>query len=640
MSADSWVNPHSAPIGSLAESFYFGPNEARLFGWLHRPRTKARADIGLIICQPFGYEAICSHRGARALAEASAALGIPALRFDYLGSGDSAEIDPEADQIDVWSRDVLIAIEELQKRTGVARICLLGFRLGALLAALVANQSAAVSGLVLIAPVVSGRRYLRDLRTTRLASLLAAGESPESTSPDEASIARQHSFEVSGFSLSAATLAALAKLDLMNVEVPQSCDTLVIDGSSLPAARGWVEQLSKRGRRIEYSALPGVFEMMITAPQFLVTSAPMVQATNDWLARQLPSWRIEGADATLADSPTVASAGSLTLAGDSASPSQALIERPIFFGADASLFGIVTEPSQGEIRRRAVILLNAGADHHVGPSRIYVSIARRWARNGYYVLRMDLAGIGDSATRAASPDDEVFPPAALDDVGAAIELLKTRYGIRDITLAGLCSGAYHALRAAVAGLPIGRILMVNPLNFFWKKGMMLDDLQFAEVIQNPGRYRQRVRSSAAWKRLLSGRVNVLRIVNTYVQRVLLPLQSLLRDLARHLHIQLPYDLGRELQEIVARGVQIVFVFAHGEPGIELLKIEGGAALKRIGPKCRIRMIERADHAFSRSGPRAALEEILSEELFAPANPGGAMRDATADSASIAAKRPT
>jgi pimeloyl-ACP methyl ester carboxylesterase len=638
MSADSWVEPHSAPIGSLAESLYFGPDEGRLFGWLHRPPAKARTNVGLIICQPFGYEAICSHRGSRALAEASAALGVPALRFDYLGTGDSAEIDPEADQIDVWSRDILRAIQELQKRSGVERICLLGFRMGALLATLVANQCAAVQGLVLIAPVVSGRRYLRELRTTRLASLLA-GESPDSASPGDASTLHPHSLEVSGFSLSAATLSELAKLDLINVEVPPTCDTLVIDGSSLPAARSWVEQLSKRGSPVQYSALAGVFEMMITAPQFLVTSQPMVAATGEWLAKHLN--KSEGS----ADSPAVNShlappAETLTLAGVSASPNEALIERPVFFGAETSLFGIVTEPGQGEIRRRAVILLNAGADHHVGPSRIHVSIARRWARSGYFVLRMDLAGLGDSATRAASPDDEVFPPAALDDVRAGIELLKTRYGIREITLAGLCSGAYHALRAAVAGLPVDRILMVNPLNFFWKKGMMLDDLQVAEVILNPGRYRQRVLSGAAWKRLLSGRVNIWRIAEIYVQRTLLPLQSMFRDAARRLRIHLPHDLGRELEEIVARGVQIVFVFAHGEAGIELLNIEGGASVKRIGHKCRIRMIERADHAFSHSGPRAALENILSEELFAPAHPGGAMRGAAADSGSITAKRPS
>jgi hypothetical protein len=229
---------------------------------------------------------------------------------------------------------------------------------------------------------------------------------------------------------------------------------------------------------------------------------------------------------------------------------------------------------------------------------------------------MDLGGLGDSATRAGCQDDEVFPPAALDDIRAGIEFLRTNYNIRDITLAGLCSGAYHALRAAVAGMPVTRVLLVNPQNFFWKKGAMLEDLQIAEVIHNPGVYRQRLLSGAAWRRLLTGQVNIGRIGVIYVRRSLLPLESMLRDLARRLRVRLPHDLGWELEEIGARGVNVVFVFAHGEPGLELLKLQAGASVKRLGSRCRVRTIESADHVFSHSGPRATLEEVLSQELFA------------------------
>src|SRR5208282_2648583 len=87
-------------------------------------------------------------------------------------------------------------------------------------------------------------------------------------------------------------------------------------------------------------------------------------------------------------------------------------ERPVFLASQAVLFGIVTEPEEKAARHGGVILVNAGADYHIGASGVYVELARRWARRGYVVLRMDLAGLGDSATRCGQPDNVVFPPAA------------------------------------------------------------------------------------------------------------------------------------------------------------------------------------------------------------------------------------
>ena len=93
-------------------------------------------------------------------------------------------------------------------------------------------------------------------------------------------------------------------------------------------------------------------------------------------------------------------------------------------------------------------------------------------------------------------------------------------------------------------------------------------------------------------------------------------------------MRLRYDLGRELEEIDARGVKIVFVFARDEPGIDLLKIEAGSSLRRLGERCRVRIIDDADHVFSQSGPRAALQDILSEELFARTTAGASPAMAT------------
>jgi pimeloyl-ACP methyl ester carboxylesterase len=617
MSADPIDEQYLAPSRGAEAPLYFPSGDHTLFGWLHQPVAESKASVGLVICKPFGYEALCSHRSVRAFASAAASVGLPSLRFDYAGTGDSADIDPRADQLDLWTRDVVAAANELKRRTAVDKVYLLGIRLGALLATLAAPRCGpGIKGLILVAPLINGPRYLRELRTAQLASSVES-EPPQlpAGQADEAAAESSAPMEVSGYSLAAATVSALMRIDLMSHEAPPVSEMLVIDREDLPVARAWADQLAHRGLQVQYLVLPGFVQMALRAPQFAVVPAAMVDSLLSWLgddiraASEKPQVQLGRADSEQSDPPRT----QLSLPGDlpgEPTPS----ERPVLFGAQAALFGILTEPRRGEIRRRAVILLNAGADYHIGANRMHVSLARRLARRGYFVLRMDLAGLGDSETRPGRPENEVFPPEALTDIGDAMELLRTRYGISDITLAGLCSGAYHTLRAAVAGLPVTRVLMVNPQNFFWKEGMRLEDLQIAEVVRNPAVYRERVLSAVAWRRLLSGQVNVWRIVQIYVHRSLLALESMLRDCARYLHIRLPRDLASELEAVAGRGVRVVFIFSRGDPGIDLLRLQGGSVVERLGDRCRVYIVDKADHNLSRSRPRAAVEEILADEL--------------------------
>jgi pimeloyl-ACP methyl ester carboxylesterase len=390
---------------------------------------------------------------------------------------------------------------------------------------------------------------------------------------------------------------------------------LIIDAENHPASRGWSEILAQQAR-VMYLTLPGLVGMLITAPHFAQVPREIVSAVNGWL-RQFLSYQKPQTDADGSRLIDIVSAPAqdVHLPGLDPTKDCSLTERPVFFKTDAMLFGIVTEPRADEMRRRAVILLNPGADFHIGANRMHVSLARRWARRGYYVLRMDLAGLGDSGKRPNQPDNEVFSPSALEDVRAAIEYIRSRYGISDVTLGGLCSGAYHSLRAAVAALPVNRIFLINPENYFWQNGMTLADLQLADVVRNPGVYFARVQSAAAWRRLLSGDVNLWRVLKVFVNRVSLALESVLRDLARQVRIHLPRDLGWELEDLAARGVRVIFIFARGEPGIDLLKLQAGSSVKRLRDHCSVHIIDNSDHTFTRADRRAALEAVLSEELF-------------------------
>jgi len=599
----------------MADALYFDSGAHRLFGWYHRPHPDKRANFAVVVCKPFGYEAICAHRSVRAFSDAAASLGAPTLRFDYAGTGDSSEIDPRADQLEIWIQDVIAAVGEIRRLSGLHRVYLLGFRLGALLATLAAGRCDAVAGLILVAPVISGRRYVRELRTMRLAASMgseSSGGATADTAPADAGF-----MEVSGFLFSSATIAAFANVDLKSQGVPSPAEVLVIDGTAVPVARAWSEELRRAGVRAMYLALPGLVEMLMTAPHFASIPTEMIGAMRDWLTqpRDGPALIPNDAKDQGVDPPPPLTAMSLPSLGSA--HRAPITERPLFLTSDTLLFGIVTEPAQGETLRGAVILINAGADYHIGASGMYVALARHWARSGYVVLRMDLAGIGDSGTRPGRPDNEVFPPGALDDIRAAVDWVRSRSGARDITLGGLCSGAYHTLRAAIAAIPVNRAVMVNPETFFWSEGMSIYDRQTAELVRQPNAYRNKMLSSEAWRRLFSGQIDVRYVFGTYAGRFKLALESKFRDMARRLRIRLPNDLGLQLEEIGARGVRLIFVFSRGEPGIELLKLQGGTSLNRLGERCRIRIVDNADHVFSKIESRISLERILSDELFAP-----------------------
>jgi pimeloyl-ACP methyl ester carboxylesterase len=268
------------------------------------------------------------------------------------------------------------------------------------------------------------------------------------------------------------------------------------------------------------------------------------------------------------------------------------------------------------MRRRGVVLLNAGGTHHVGPNRMYVRLARRWARNGYVVMRLDLAGLGDSEPRQGQMAGEVYPADALADIGAALECMRTKFGICDVTLIGLCSGAYHALRAAAAALPVRRVMMINPANFRWNETMTLHGLTWLGFVHNPRAYLQQVLPSRPWRKIITGKVHVGRLIKLFAQHTWLVTGATVRNALRGLKVPLRGDIGQELQAIAARGTEMLFVFAVGDPGFEMLKHETGRTPARLGSKCRTQIIDGADHIFSQGHLRLELESALSDALFA------------------------
>lgn len=620
MNADAVLGFVKESAGSLGQALYFNGGDRGLFGWLHCPTTDEYSSIGIVVCNAFGFEAICSHRSVRGFSQAAAASGFPVLRFDYSGTGDSEDIDPEADQIELWVRDVRSAVAEIRQRTGVVSVCLMGIRLGALIASLAADEATHVDSLIMISPIVSGRRYVRELRNTRLAaSLWADAENATERDTSGAQSETVPTFEVSGFPLSSKTMSSLSQADLSAIGTVSDRRILIFDDSTLPTAKAWSARLSALGVEVEYTVSPEAHPMIKSLPHLATVPHAMFTTACDWLLKceEKHESARRGAGEYNPPPEVCTAKPIMTLLGHRLGHQASVTERPVFIGRDAVLFGVLTEPPKAENGYPAVILLNAGATYHVGTNRMYVSLARRWARQGCVVLRLDLSGMGDSATRSGESDNNVFPPRALDDVQCAIDFLRGHYAVKDMALTGLCSGAYHAIHAAAAGLPVSRVLVVNLQDYFSTEDPMEAEIHLKEVMQAPTLYRGRLLSYRSWKKLLTGRADVGRILRVNTRRASFAIEEISRNYARRLGIRLPRDLGWDLERIIARGVHVAFVFSSGEPGLDMLKLQAGSTLGRLGDHCHIHIVNNSDHVFSDMRRRSELEQILTEELLAP-----------------------
>lgn len=179
------MQPATASGPPPLQPFHFGSPQRRLFGIWHPPAAQAIGQAAVLLCNPFGQEALRAHRMLRVLADRLARAGHAVLRFDYFGTGDSMGHDLDAD-LDGWLEDVRTADRELQARSGAAGTAWIGMRLGATLASAAASMPPDhLRRLVLWDPILDGARYLDDLRRSRAATLERAFDLPPSPSPPQ-----------------------------------------------------------------------------------------------------------------------------------------------------------------------------------------------------------------------------------------------------------------------------------------------------------------------------------------------------------------------------------------------------------------------------------------------------------------------
>lgn len=392
--------------GPLELRTYFGPADAPLYGALHLPASR-RVRGAVLLVPPLAKEQYDALRGLRRLATLLAADDLAVLRFDYLGTGDSAGAAGLPDAADGWIASVRHADEYL-RGLGAGAPAVVALRAGAAIAGAAGLAPPAV---VLWDPI-GGRPFARAQGAL---ARMAIGAGPDTWI---------------GLDVHPTAVARLATLP---------ADALAAPRVLIAERPGGASVGPDEADRITVDGMP----------EFVEPSAHLVRIPDaaiadiaGWLRAALPE------AGHMPVSPVIRTTARL----------HGVEERIEELGGAAAIRSV---PAAGAPRRSVLLCATANDTRH-GPNRAWVPLAREVAAAGGAALRFDRRGAGESGPVDAGEAVALFPPAGVDDAVAAARALDG-----PLLTAGVCSGSWYAAHAARAATAETTVL-VNTVLYSWR----------------------------------------------------------------------------------------------------------------------------------------------------------------------------
>ncbi|MGO9886163.1 MAG: alpha/beta fold hydrolase [Solirubrobacteraceae bacterium] len=424
------------------------------FATLHLPAANTVRATAVVLCPPFGWEEVCSYRSLRFWALRLAEAGYPAIRVSLPSTGDSGGGPRDPERVRAWTAAIRSAAVALRNQTGARRIAAVGITLGGVLAYLAAAEEAPIDDLVLWGVPARPRTLVRELRAVsklERARFFEGLEAPPLPAAGE--------IEAGGFVLSASTVSELEQLDLRAIELPPARGrrVLLLERDGLAIDTALRDTVERTGAVLTVAPGEG-FGKMTSHPRYARPPLAVIERVQSWL---------DSGSAPLVGAPRskpVHSAG-MSNAEIQLGDGNVVRETPIWIEQPfGRLAAVLAEPVVKPHHGLGAVLMNAGAVRRIGPNRMWVEAARRWAAGGVPTLRLDFEGFGDAdgdEIRYHGNDSAIYAPVFLSQVLGALDYLQER-GIGDrFVLGGLSAGATWALQGALRDSRVCAALMLN-----------------------------------------------------------------------------------------------------------------------------------------------------------------------------------
>lgn len=597
---------------------YLKGERATAFALLSTPAEPGRGGRGVLLCPPFGWDEICSYRSLRAWAQELAEAGFPALRLELPGTGDSAGDARDPGIAAEWAASIAGAAAWLREDLGCEALTGIGIGLGGLLLCQAISQGAPVEEIVLWSTPGRGRAFLRELRA--FGALEEGSQAPAAAESDG-------SIWAGGFAISAETAKVIEAMSVEQMEFPagRPSRALLLGRDGIAPDQRLSSALQGKGVAVREAPGEG-WGRMTAKPHVARAPREVFAEVLGWLGGPGAA---SGGSGPPSGGSGPASGKSAPPGGDSAAVGApaasaapwvsdsrmeladgAVQERPYEVPwAGERLFGVLSEPTRHAGSDMCVLLLNAGAIRHIGPNRMWVEAARRWAAGqGVPVLRLDLEGIGESDGDGERFDEmaELYAPEMAAQVQAALDVLE-RDGLGSrFVLSGLCSGACWSFLAVLDDPRARAALMLNPRALFWDPTL--------DAVRD---YRRGARRVSSWRKALaSGEVTPARVFALVREvPVAIPRRALSRRRARRGGGD---RLDHAFDTIRDAGKRLHFRFSGDEPLLEELESEGRLAAMPRWPNITIGHLPGQVHTLrppeAQRAAHASLDACLQEEL--------------------------